>query len=72
MFVFEDVNDSLAAWEDLFSQAIDLHTPIMHKRLTKDILDQLSNRDTLLKKGGLATLLTRGQGIVAHEIRPLT
>ena len=25
-FVFDDANDSLAAWEDIFSQAVDLHT----------------------------------------------
>ena len=56
-FVFDDVNDSLATWEDIFSQAIDQHVPIMHKRVRKvkqprrDILDQLSKRDTLLKKG---------------------
>ena len=58
-FVFDDVNDSLAAWEDIFSQAIDLHAPIKHKQirkvkqprwLTRDILDQLSKRDNLLKK----------------------
>jgi len=58
-FVFDDVNDSLAAWEDIFSQAVDLHTPIVHKWvrkvrqpqwLTRDILDQLSKRDTLLRK----------------------
>ena len=57
--MFDDVNDSLAAWENIFSQAIDQHAPIMHKRvrkvkqprwLTRDILDQLSKRDTLLKK----------------------
>ena len=34
-FVFDDVNDSLAAWKDIFSQAIDLHAPIKHKRIRK-------------------------------------
>ena len=33
--MFDDVNDSLSAWEDIFSQAIDQHAPIMHKRVRK-------------------------------------
>ena len=53
------LDDSLADWEDIFSQVINQHAPIMYKRvrkvkqpqwLTRDILDQLSKRDTLLKK----------------------
>ena len=48
--MFDDVNDSLAAREDIFSEAVDLHVPIMPRWLTRDILDQLSKRDTLLRK----------------------
>ena len=56
--MIDDVKGSLAAWEDIFSQAIDMHASIMHKWvrkvkqlrwLTRDILDQLSKIDTRLK-----------------------
>ena len=57
--MIDDVKGSLAAWEDIFSQAIDMHASIMHKWvrkvkqlrwLTRDILDQLSKIDTQEQK----------------------
>ena len=59
VFIFDDIDDSLAAWEELFFQAVDQHAPVKQKRvrkvnqphwLTKEILNQLSERDSLLKK----------------------
>ena len=58
IFIFEDVEDMLSAWETLFNQALDAHCPWREKRvsrekqtpcMTKAIIERLRLRDMLLK-----------------------
>jgi len=58
-FVFEEIDDILISWENLFNEALDLHCPWRNKRvvlvkqtpwISNAILKQLRLRDTLLKK----------------------
>ena len=58
IFIFEDVEDMLSAWETLFNRALDAHCPWREKRvsrekqtpwMTKAIIERLRLRDMLLK-----------------------
>jgi len=58
-FVFEEIDDILISWDNLFNEALDLHCPWQNKRvalvkqtpwISNAILKQLRLRDTLLKK----------------------
>ena len=58
VFVFEDIDDILSAWESLFNDALDLNCPWRTKRvkqvnkmpwLDSTVVEQLKKRDTLLK-----------------------
>ena len=57
-FVFDDVDDIVYAWENIFNTIVDLHCPWREKRvkqakqppsMTKEVINQLRNRDVLLK-----------------------
>ncbi|PFX34306.1 RNA-directed DNA polymerase from mobile element jockey [Stylophora pistillata] len=59
IFVFDEFDDMLESWENLFNEALDLHCPWRNKRvalvtqtpwMSNAILKQLRLRDTLLKK----------------------
>lgn len=35
MLIFDDIDDSVYAWEDLFHEIVDLHIPVKQKRVSK-------------------------------------
>lgn len=58
-FIFEDIDDCLHAWENIFLDVVNSHVPIKEKRvsrekqphwMTDDILKLMKQRDNLLKK----------------------
>lgn len=59
VFVFDEIDDMLESWENLFNNAVDQHCPWRNKRvalvnqtpwMSDAIIDQLRLRDTLLKR----------------------
>ena len=59
VFVFDEIDDMLESWENLFTNAVDQHCPWWYKRvalvnqtpwMSNAIIDQLRLRDTLLKR----------------------
>ncbi|CAH3044952.1 unnamed protein product [Pocillopora meandrina] len=59
VFVFDEIDDMLESWENLFNNAVDQHCPWRNKRvalvnqtpwMSNAIIDQLRLRDTLLKR----------------------
>ena len=57
-FVFEDIDDVVHAWQDIFNNVLDSHCPWHERRvkqeapapwITKEVIKQLHTRDHLLK-----------------------
>ena len=77
-FVFEDVDDIVYAWENIFNTIVDLHCPWREKRvkqatqppwITKEVISQLRNRDVLLKVARRSNDTDDGLIIVLHETK---
>ena len=64
-FVFDTIDDMLGTWEQLFNNALDQHCPWREKRvktekqapwMTREVLQHLHRRDSLLKKAKISAL----------------
>ena len=58
VFVFDDIDDVVASWESIYNDTLDLCCPWQEKKdrgkyqspwITRQVLDQLHIRDSLLK-----------------------